>query len=112
MSAVSFLIFAIGVYVIVMDIKMKNTGTIPNGLINNKVNLDRAKDIPGFIKYMFVRNLVFGILICICSALLILNDYGYMTINVYVQLALHILYIAGIIYYARVIYKAQQKYLF
>jgi len=111
MVIITMFLFVAGIYLVVNTIKMKNTGEIPKALINNKINLERAKDIPGFIVYMYPRGIIMGILICVFSALLIYNDlFG--TLNAYVLLVAEVGYIAAIIYYAVICVKAQNKYLF
>ncbi len=109
MVAVTLVIFGYGVYLIYSCIQMKNTGEIPKMMINNKINLERAKDIPGYINYMYVRTIVFGIIICIISAILIAAEY--VTFDPLFLIIVQFLYFAIIILYTVRTVKAQNKFL-
>ncbi len=110
MAFIELFLFFWGVYVLYMVLKMKATGTIPKGLINNKINLERSHDIQGFIKYMYVRGLIFSIVICIFSAFLFYAEY--VEVNAILEILVQVIYFAFLIYYAVITVKAQNKYLF
>lgn len=112
MAIIEVILFAYGIYLLYMIFKMKSTGTIPKGLVNNKINLERSHDIPGYIKYMYVRGIVFGILICVFSGILLYSDLVENSLNSFFIFAVELLYTASIIYYAVVSVKAQNKFLF
>lgn len=111
MIVLTLFLFAAGVYLLVNTVKMKNTGTIPQALINNKINLERAKDIPGYIKFMYPRGIAMGIALSLFSALSIYNEFSG-TVNVYILFVARIGYAAALIYYSVISVKAQNKYLF
>lgn len=110
MSVLTLVLFICGVYLCVMAVKMKNTGTIPKGLISSKINLDRAKDIPGYISYMYPKSILLGALMCIFSGIILVNDF--VSLNAILIVAVHLLYCASIVVYAVISVKAQNKYLF
>lgn len=109
MAVLTLIIFFYGAYLIYACIEMKRTGTIPKMLVNNKINLDRAKDIPGYIKYMFSRSLIFGLFLCVFSALLIAAEY--VSFNPIFLLIVQVIYITGIIIYTMMTVKATRQYL-
>ena len=55
------------------------TGFCPECILK----LERAKDIPGFINYMFVRGIIFGCIISAFSAITIIKDYFAIDSTVY-----------------------------
>lgn len=109
MTAIEMLLCGYGVYLVYLYNKMKNTNEIPKGLISNKINLNRAKDIPGFIKYIYPRGMAFAIILTVASFILILDDFY--PINYLITLVTELLYFAVIIYFAVISIKAQNKYL-
>ncbi len=110
MVAVTAIILLWGVYLVYMSVKMKATGEIPKQMISNKIKLERAKDIPGFIDFMYLRSIIFGVIICVFSAILIVAEY--VEINRWLLIFVQLGYLAGIIYYAIITVKAQNKFLF
>lgn len=111
MSLLTIFLFLAGLYLVYMTIKMKSTGTIPKGMINSKINLERAKDIPGFINYMYIRGLIAGVVISIFGAINIWDDLIY-ELNPIVMFIAQFGYAGIIIYYAVISVKAQNKFLF
>ncbi len=108
--ALSIILIVCGVYLLVQTIRMKVTGIIPRGLINIKINLERSHDKEGYIRYMFPRGIVFGIVLIACAAVLLISEFT--AVSPFILLAAEILYIAGIIYYAVISVKAQNRFLF
>ncbi|MCR5279604.1 MAG: hypothetical protein K6E19_09215 [Lachnospiraceae bacterium] len=106
----TLLLIGCGFYLLYSVIRMKVTGEIPRGLINVKINLDRAHDKEGYIKYIFPRGIIFGIILIASSTVLLLSEF--MTVSPYLMLAAELLYFGGIIYYAVISVKAQNKFLF
>ncbi|MCR5720977.1 MAG: hypothetical protein K6G72_01305 [Lachnospiraceae bacterium] len=109
MTAITLFIFAWGIYLIYMTVKMKASGVIPKQMLSNKINLDRAKDIPGYINHMYKINMIFGILICVLSGILIYENFR--PINEWVHIAANAGYLVGLIVYAVIAVKTQNKYL-
>lgn len=109
-GVIVYFILAVGVYFLYNAFKMKASGEIPPFLISNRINLERAHDIPGYIKFMFPHCMIFGFGICAFSAVIILNDY--FSINWIFRLICEAGYFADVIYYCIISVKAQKKYLF
>lgn len=60
------LIIVSGLYMIYTAFNMKHSGKITSGvLISKDVDVDKIRDKDGFIKYMFNKVLVMGILTCL-----------------------------------------------
>ena len=110
MTAITIFIFAWGIYLIYMTVKMKASGVIPRQMLSNKINLDRARDIPGYINHMYKMNMIFGILICALSAVLIYENFR--PINDWFHIIANAGSIVVLIIYAVITVKAQNKYLF
>ena len=103
------MIFA-GVYLIVNSVKMKKEGVIPPALINSKIKQERAKDVPGYIAYMYPKNIVFGGIFALFGAILLFAEFK--DINDYIFLVALVVFLAAIIAYAVITSKAINKYLF
>ena len=108
--ALSMILIGCGVYLLYSVIRMKITGEIPRGLINVKINLDRSHDKEGYIKYIFPRGIVFGVIMIASSVVMLVSEF--IPVSPYIMLVAEALYIGGIIYYAVISVKAQNKYLF
>lgn len=112
MVIIEVILCAYGIYMVYAAIQMKKTGNIPARLISNKINLERSKDIPGFIKFMFPRCFIFGIIMAVCSLILGIRELELISIPAVVALVAEVLYLAAIIYYVIIIVKAQNRFLF
>lgn len=105
-----FLLFGCGVYVLVQNIRMKATGKVPAGLINPKVNMESAPDIEGYIKYTYIRGLIFGIILIVFSGIMTLQSF--VEVPALLLFISEIMYIGTLIYYAVISVKAQNRFLF
>lgn len=110
MIFITIFIFLWGLYLLYMTVKMKATGEIPSQMVSNKINLDRAKDKEGYIAHMYKVNMIFGILICVLSGVLIYETMR--PISQWVHYVANGGYLVGLIVYAVITVKAQNKYLF
>jgi len=110
MDIITLFLFGGGIYLIFINIKMKVSGQIPKALVSSKINLERAKDIPGYINYMYIRGIIFGIILSAFSAITIVKDY--FAIDSIVLFVMQVIEFVAIIYYAVVASKATTKYLF
>ncbi len=110
MIAITVFIFLWGLYLIYMTVKMKASGEIPKQLLSAKIKLERAHDIPGYISYMYKINMIFGILICALSAVLIYENFR--PINEWFHIIANAGSIIVLVIYAVITLKAQNKYLF
>ena len=109
MIAITVFIFFWGLYLIYMNVRMKASGEIPKQLLSAKIKLERAHDIPGYINHMYKMNMIFGILICVLSGVLIYENFR--PINEWVHIAANAGYLVGLVVYAVITIKAQNKYL-
>lgn len=106
----ALLLIGCGIYLLIQTVRMKLTGVIPKGLINIKINLERSHDKEGYIKYMFPRGIIFGAILIVCAAVLLISEF--VAVSPFIMLPAELLYIAGIIYYAIISVKAQNRFLF
>ena len=109
MVIITIFIFCWGLYLIYMTTRMKSTGEIPKQLISTKINLERARDIHGYINHMYKMNMIFGILICVLSGILIYENFR--PINEWVHIVANYGYFIILVVYAVITVKAQNKYL-
>lgn len=107
MDIMVMLMLGYGIYIIYLHIKMKRTGEIPKNLISSKTNLERAKDIPGYIKYTFPLGIIFGTVVSVCSALMLARNY----LPPIVPLISEVFMFVTIIVQAVIFLKASKKYL-
>lgn len=103
-------IAACGLYLAANAIMTKKNMTLKNGMMVSKnIDLSRAKDIPGFINFMFPITLVVGIAVFICGIIGLISDmYHWMT---EIQLGMTIVFFIIIVLYGFITTRAQNKYL-
>ena len=104
------LLFGYGIYLIYLHINMKNTGIIPKTLISNKIDLNKSKDIKGYIEHTYKKGIAFGIILSVCAAIMYFRDY-FNTISPWIAIVANIMFFVIMIVYSVVFIKAQQKYL-
>ena len=69
------IILVFGAYIMGQYLLMKKDGELKeNMLLPKEVNFKRCKDVPGFIKYMGPKQLVFGATVLLCGVIGILQD--------------------------------------
>lgn len=67
---------ACGVYLFYAAFKMKQTGSLEGSiLVNKNIDLKKAKDVPGYISYMFPISLVTACVIVLSGGIGIFNTY-------------------------------------
>lgn len=99
-----------GLYLIYCAVNMKKTGELAKGIMVKKdADLSKAKDIQGYIEYMYVRTIVMGICTCICGLIGIYNDTHGGLGKVYFGVV--IVFFVAIVIFGCVTAKAQKKYL-
>lgn len=98
-----------GIYLIYNAIIMKKKGVINTTLIGKGCDLKRAKDIPGFIKAMYLKSLILGIITVLVGGI----DYGNeMFWNIsYLGPISSFIFLILILVYGRFSLNAQKKYL-
>lgn len=58
-----------GAYMIYCAVKMKKTGNVKNDLVSRSIDPDKAPDKEGYIKAMFLPDIVMGILLILCGCI-------------------------------------------
>ena len=99
-----------GGYLIYSSVDMKKTGSLKKGvMIRKDADLSKAKDIPGFIEYMYLKTIIVGICTLICGGIGIVNDlYGGLGM---VQLVMTFVFFVAIVIFGIMMTRAQKKYL-
>ena len=73
---IDFLFFASGIYLIYTAIIAKKRQTITaNVMLSKNANEKDIADKVGYIEYMYKKILLAGVIICIASAVHLVNDY-------------------------------------
>lgn len=90
--------------------EMKRSQSIEGSiLISKEIDLKKAKDIPGYIQYMYYKTLVLGVVGLISGALGIYNSYGGGLDSV--QYISMILYFMAIVLYGYFSVRAAKRFL-
>ena len=99
-----------GGYFIYKAVEMKRTGSLAKGIMVSKdFDLSKARDVEGFIWFMFPKTVVVGACAVICGIVGIINDlYGGLAM---VQLALTGVFFAVVVVFGYLAVKAQKKFL-
>lgn len=56
-----------GAYMVYCAVKMKTTGEIKNDLVSRSIDPDRAPDKEGYIKAMFLPDIIMGVILILCG---------------------------------------------
>lgn len=56
-----------GAYMIYCAVKMKTTGNIKNDLVSRNIDPDKAPDKDGYIKKMFLPDIITGVILILCG---------------------------------------------
>ncbi len=99
-----------GGYLVYAAVKMKQTGELAKGIMVSKdADLSKAKDIPGYVQYMYGKTILMGVCALVCGAVGVLNDlYGGLTM---VQLVMAVVFFIVVVGFGVMTSKAQKKYL-
>lgn len=107
---IDILFLLTGAYLLINTFIMKKKGTIPAPLVSKKVNLEKARDVDGYIKAIFLPNVLFGASLVLISLVSIF--VGYYAIPSWVSIALFTCNFVSLILYSVFSVKIQNKYLF
>ncbi len=105
-----FLVIA-GIYLLNMGIKMAVKHEIPTGMVSPKVNLERASNKDGYIKFMTVRTLICACLMTVSALILVIGNNIYPLNSLLVFIA-EVVFIGVVIYYSVITIKATNRFLF
>lgn len=109
-SIFDIMIACSGLYLIYGALQMKRTGEIKPGIaVGKDVDIKRIRDKEGFIKYMFGRILLMGILSAALGAGFMLNTYA--GGPAYLELIGIVIYLAVLVLFAAASGKARKKYI-
>lgn len=103
-----FVIYAI--YLFFLTVKMKRTREIPVFLVNNRINLDNAKDKEGYIDYMVPRLFGLEASIIIITAVSVASNF--ITSLSIVSIVCDVVFFIAIIIFGVMTVKAQNRFLF
>lgn len=109
-SIFDIIIIVSAIYLIYSAYDMKKTGSIEGSiLISKDTDLKKAKDIPGYIQYMYAKTMILGVLGIISGALGIYNSYGgNLDMLQYITM---VIYFLVIVLYGYFSVKASKKFL-
>lgn len=109
-SIFDIIILVSAIYLIYSAVEMKRAQSIQGSvLISKQINLKAAKDIPGYIQYMYGKTIALGLLGILCGAVGIYNSYAG-TLDI-LQSIFTFAYFIVIVVYAALSVKAQKKFL-
>lgn len=99
-----------GGYLVYSAVDMKKTGNLkPGVMVKKDADLSKAKDVAGFIAYMYQKTIIVGICTLICGIVGIVNDtVGGLGM---VQLGMTFVFFFAIVAFGIMTAKAQKKYL-
>ena len=100
-----------GAYILYNAFKMKKTGELEgSGLVGRNINPFTARDVKGFINYMFPFYMICGGLFAVCGVIIGILDYsGFSTTNI--QGGVTALMLLNCIFFAAITKKGQDKFL-
>ncbi len=99
-----------GLYLIYAAVNMKRTGELAKGImVSRDADLSKAKDIPGFIRYMYGKTIAIGACSAVCGAVGVFGDtHGGLGI---LQPVMTIAVFFVIVIFGVLTVKAQKRYL-
>ncbi len=99
-----------GGYLLYAAVKMKRTGEVVKGvMVSKEVDLSRARDLPGYIQYMYGKTVIMAGSALACGVVGVVNDlYGGLTM---VQLVMSAVFFIVVVVFGVITVKAQKKYL-
>lgn len=109
-SIFDVIIIVSAVYLIYSAIEMKRSGSVEGSvLVSKNTDLKKAKDIPGYIGYMYRKTLVLGAVGVIDGGLGIYNSYGG-GLEIF-QYIFTVVFFIGIVLYGVLSVRAARKFL-
>jgi hypothetical protein len=104
------LMLACGIYMLYSAYLMKTKGELKVGwLVSKNINLERSKDVPGYIRYMYPRIVAFSVCTIIYGLIGVYSTY-YKPLGM-IQIASFAVFFVLVVYFAVVSTKASKKYL-
>lgn len=104
------IVLACGFYMLYSAYLMKTKGELKVGwLVSKNINLERSKDVSGYINYMFSKIMIFAICTIIYGAIGVYSTY-YKSLGI-IQVASFVIFFIVVVCFAVVSTKASKKYL-
>ena len=103
-----------GLYMAFNGIMMKSKGKINTGIVLSKnVTPDQIKDKEGFIKYMWLKLVVVGLLVAASGIfnMTIATVAGMTDTVIIIQLIVNFVFFALLVIYGMIVVKAQKQYI-
>lgn len=105
-------IVACGIYMIISGIKMKMDGKINTGLVMAKsMRPDQIRDKEGFIKFMWNKLLICGIICTISGIVNFVLSLSESQVAIMADIIFNALFFVMLIVYGFIVAKAQKKYM-
>ena len=98
-----------GAYLIYSSVQMKRTGEISAALVGKGYDLKKARDLQGYIEYMYLKSILMGVVVMVSGGV----DYLNMTYwNIpYFTPAVCGIFLVVIVFYGKISVDAQDRYL-
>lgn len=103
------LIILSGAYLVYSSVQMKRTGEISSLIVGKGFDLKKAKDLKGYIDYMYLKSIIMGVVVMAGGGVNYLND-NYWNIPNF-NLIVCGVFLAVIVIYGKITIDAQKKYL-
>lgn len=98
-----------GAYLIYSAVKMKRTGEIGSALVGNGYDLKKARDLQGYIAYMYPKSILMGAVVMLSGGVDYLN-MAYWNIPYFTPIVCAV-FLVIIIGYGKISVDAQDRYL-
>ena len=103
------ILIGFAIYFAILTARMQTSGVINKFFVNAKIDLTKAKDPQGYIKYMVPRCYAFSAFLVVFATLSILQvKYA---ISAWIAIGIYIAYGALLVYYSIISVRAQKNFL-
>lgn len=103
------LIILCGAYLVYSSVQMKRTGEVSSAIVGKGYDLKKAKDLKGYIEYMYLKSVILGVIVMVSGAANYLNGKYWNIPNF--DLVVCAVFLVIIIVYSKIAIDAQKKYL-
>lgn len=109
MNLADTIILFVGFYFLISTAMMKIHGRVNRMLVGKKYDLDKARDLPGFMTAIYIPNIVIGIITMLAGAAhYIATD---ILENIQAGTIIYVIYLVIFLVYAIILVRAQKEYL-
>lgn len=103
------LIILSGAYLVYSSVQMKRTGEVSSLIVGKGYDPKKAKDLKGYIEYMYLKSIIMGVVVMAGGGMNYLND-SYWNIPNFNLITCGV-FLAIIVIYGKITIDAQKKYL-